>query len=72
VIDLLTPKELGHELRRNARYVYAMRHAGFPMPGGTATLSEARLWLEVHPYPRRRVVIVATRSKIVIKLKPTL
>lgn len=51
---LLTAKELGHELRRNARYVYAMVARGFPMPGGTASLAEARAWLEKNPCPRRR------------------
>jgi hypothetical protein len=51
---LLTPKELGFSLRRNAAYVYAMTRDGFPMPGGTATLDEARAHLAHCPCPRRR------------------
>lgn len=53
-MKLLTAKELGFELRRNARYVYAMVRRGFPMPGGTATLDEARSWLAKNPCPRGR------------------
>lgn len=51
---LYGPKELAQLLRRNKSYVYAMRRAGFIMPGGTATITEAREWLVVHPFPRRR------------------
>lgn len=53
---LLTPKELGSELQRNARYVYAMVARGFRMPGGTATVAEARAWLTTNPCPRRRPI----------------
>lgn len=48
---LLTAKELAAELRRGYRYVLAMRARGFQMPGGTATLSEAREWLRGTPKP---------------------
>ena len=47
--ELLYPKELAAALRRSRTYVFAMKRAGFPMPGGTATLQEARDWLRTHP-----------------------
>lgn len=47
---LLYPEELADELRRNRTYVFAMKKAGFVMPGGTATVSEARTWLRAHPH----------------------
>jgi len=47
--ELLTVKELAHALNRSPWYVYGMRRAGFPMPGGTATLDEARAWLQLRP-----------------------
>lgn len=50
---LLTAKELAGELRRGYRFVMAMRARGFPMPGGTATLGEARAWLRRNPRPCR-------------------
>ena len=43
--DLLTTQELAFCLRVSDRYVYGMRAAGFQMPAGTATLSEARTWI---------------------------
>ncbi len=46
--ELLTCKELAVLLKRHVSYVYAMRRAGFRMPGGTATLVEARQWLRRH------------------------
>lgn len=49
---LLRPKELAEALRRDISYVYAMRRRGFRLPGGTATLTEAREWLLLHPHPR--------------------
>jgi hypothetical protein len=52
---LLTPKELAYALRKARSYVYAMKRRGFPMPGGTARLSEARAWLVRNPKPRGRV-----------------
>lgn len=57
---LLTTKELAEALRRAPSYVYKMRKLGFPMPGGVATISEAREWLTIHPNPRKRVP--ATKS----------
>ena len=42
---LLYPDELADALRRGRCYIYAMKKAGFSMPGGTATLTEARDWL---------------------------
>lgn len=52
--DLLKPKELAAVLRRNVKFVYAMKANGFAMPGGTATIEEAREWLTLHPNPRSR------------------
>jgi hypothetical protein len=51
---LLTSKELAGLLRRHPSFVYGMRRQGFPMPGGTATLAEAREWLLRNPKPRAR------------------
>ena len=42
---LLFLPELAQALRRSEWYVYQMKRAGFKMPGGTATLAEARQWL---------------------------
>lgn len=53
---LLTPKELAGLLRRHTSFVYAMRRAGFQMPGGTATLTEAREWLRLNPKPRAKKI----------------
>lgn len=51
---LLTAKELALALRRKgAWYVYRMKRDGFIMPGGLATLSDARAWLEKRPSPCR-------------------
>jgi hypothetical protein len=49
--QLMTPKELAFYLRgtRGAHYVYSMKAWGFSMPGGTATLREARAWLKENP-----------------------
>lgn len=52
---LLTSKELADALRRSLSYVYKMRSLGFPMPGGVATIAEARAWLTDNPNPRKRV-----------------
>lgn len=48
---LYTSKELAEKLRRHVNFVYAMRRLGFRMPGGTATLAEARAFLLRHPQP---------------------
>lgn len=45
----LTVSELAWELKRSVWYVYAMRRDGFVMPGGTATVKEAKDWLRAHP-----------------------
>lgn len=49
---LFTPKELAFLLKRARTYVYAMKRQGFKMPGGKATLGEARAWEATHPAPR--------------------
>ena len=43
---LLYPKELAAGLKKSRTYVCAMKKAGFLMPGGTASLKEARQWLK--------------------------
>lgn len=47
--DLLYADELAEGLRRGRGYVYAMKKHGFQMPGGTATLGDARTWLRERP-----------------------
>ncbi len=47
--ELLNVNELADALRRNRKYVWWMKRWGFCMPGGTATLGEARTWLAEHP-----------------------
>lgn len=47
--NLLFADELAEALRRSRCYIYAMKKAGFAMPGGTATVAEAREWLRAHP-----------------------
>ena len=51
---LLSTGELAAALGRSVRYVYAMRASGFLMPGGRATLLEARAWLVRNPSPTGR------------------
>lgn len=46
---LLFADELAEALRRSRVYVYAMKASGFKMPGGTASLEEARTWLAQNP-----------------------
>ena len=53
--DLLTSKELAAALKRSIDYVYAMRKAGFPMPGKRATLADALAWLADNPNPTRKL-----------------
>ena len=48
---LLTSKQLASELGRCLNYVYAMRRHGFQMPGGRATMNEARAFLLTVKYP---------------------
>lgn len=52
--QLLTMKELGAALRRPRSYIQAMKSRGFKMPGGQATLNEARAWLARNPPPRSK------------------
>ena len=52
---LLFPKELAGALRRGRTFIWAMKKLGFRMPGGTATLTEARRFLEDHPHPTSRL-----------------
>jgi hypothetical protein len=47
--DLLYIKELAAKLRKSRTYVHAMKKSGFKMPGGTATIEEARNWLKKNP-----------------------
>lgn len=47
--NLLFADELADALRRSRCYIYAMKKSGFAMPGGTATVAEAREWLRAHP-----------------------
>lgn len=49
--QLLSVKDLARELGRGERYVWYMRARGFKMPGGRATVVEARQWLARHPKP---------------------
>ena len=47
--DLLYADDLAAELGVSRGYVYAMKSAGFVMPGKTAKLEEARDWLRENP-----------------------
>ena len=49
---LLSGKQLAAELGRDRRYISYMKRAGFIMPGGLATVEEARAWLARNPSPR--------------------
>jgi hypothetical protein len=57
---LLTIKELASELGRSRRYVTHMRRRGFLMPGGKATVAEARSWLVRNPPPCTRKELLAS------------
>jgi hypothetical protein len=46
---LLNIEELSAALGKSRNYVGGMRRAGFLMPGGTATVNEAREWLRENP-----------------------
>lgn len=50
--QLLTIKELAAALKKDRRYVSYMKRMGFIMPGGVATVEEARSWLARNPSPR--------------------
>lgn len=47
--ERFTVKELAPQIKRSEGYIYAMKKAGFPMPGGTATIGEALAWLTQKP-----------------------
>lgn len=61
--ELLTVKELSISLKRSADFIYRMRAMGFPMPGGTATIEEARKWLLLHGCPRSMPNPAKSRQK---------
>lgn len=46
---LCNVEELAAALGRSRTYVSGMKRAGFTMPGGTATVNEARKWLRENP-----------------------
>lgn len=52
--QLMTRKELALALRRSVRFVDYMKAKGFMMPGGMATVAEARAWLARNPAPSPR------------------
>ena len=51
---LLNGNELADALGRHRNYITFMRRRGFSMPGGLATIAEARAWLVRNPAPRSR------------------
>ncbi len=51
--QLLVAKEMADALRKSRRYVVYMMQRGFKMPGGMATIEEARAWLARNPSPSR-------------------
>jgi hypothetical protein len=57
--ELLTGKQLAAALGRERTYISAMKRRGFEMPGGLATVAEAREWLARNPPPRSRQVFRA-------------
>ena len=46
--ERLFPEELADALGRSRCYVFAMRHAGFKMPGGANYFAAALVWLELN------------------------
>lgn len=61
---LLNAKELAALLRKSRSYIFAMKARGFIMPGGTATLTEARVWLSRNPPPRSKNEAVRLRETL--------
>jgi hypothetical protein len=59
---LLSGKELAAALGRDRTYISAMKKRGFEMPGGRATLREARSFLARNPRPRSRVAVVVVAA----------
>lgn len=60
---LLSCKELAWSLNRNVTYIYAMRAAGFSMPGDRATVEAAIEWLAENPDFSKRKAYQRTTSK---------
>lgn len=50
----LTSKEIANRLRKHISYVYAMRRAGFQMPGRVAQFRAVIIWLRKNPSPRAK------------------
>ena len=50
---LLSVKELAGALGRSERYIWYLRACGFQMPGGRASLREAKEFLLTCPHPCR-------------------
>jgi len=73
----LTIKELAAELcsvegKPHSRgFVHAMKHAGFPMPDGKATVGEARAWLAARPAFSWRSVYVTRKYQATQNLPPS-
>jgi len=53
---------LAKKLGMSRTYLWAMRRAGFEMPGGRATVEEARAWLRANPHFRANRTIVNRRE----------
>jgi hypothetical protein len=60
---LLSCKELAWSLNRNVTYIYAMRRAGFAMPGDRATVQAAIEWLADNPNFSRDKAYQKTTTK---------
>lgn len=54
--------KLAKRLNVSRTYLWGMRRDGFTMPGGLATIEEARQWLRDHPNFRVNRSIVNTRE----------
>jgi hypothetical protein len=52
---LLSVKELAWQMKRHPSYIYAMRQAGFSMPGNRTTLAAALDWLARNPDWRKQL-----------------
>ncbi len=61
--ELLDAKELAKALKRSVSYVYAMRRKGFVMVGQRTTLGQALLWLQEHPHPCKRVLLIKNDAR---------
>ena len=60
--DLLTIKELAAALKRSRFYVHAMKRRGFQMPGGVATVAEARFSVRLTRAPAMPGSAIRVRS----------